>query len=115
MGDQAKHTPGPWGWEFHPRMRTKAIALVSGKVDVLLATGDDENSWANLASEADAALIAAAPELLGACQSAIEVIADAIMHGMPITPRVAGARNSLVTAIARAEGRDPNSSPPGPA
>jgi hypothetical protein len=36
-----------------------------------------------------------------ACEKALPVIANAIVHGMPVTPQVADARNSLCTALAR--------------
>lgn len=59
----SKHTPGPWGWENHP-YNGEPIALTGGNdTDVLLATGSGEQAWLQV-NEADARLIAAAPDLL---------------------------------------------------
>lgn len=67
--EQPKHTPAPWGWEHHPDLGTP-IALVSKETDVLLVTGDGSRAWAVI-SEADQALIAAAPDLLEAAMSVV--------------------------------------------
>lgn len=49
-----------------------------------------------------AALRALAVELAAAGEKSLSVVADAIMHGMPVTATVADARNSLCAALARA-------------
>lgn len=42
-------------------------------------------------------------DLLEACEALLPIVADAIVHGMPITPTVADARNIAVAAIAKAQ------------
>lgn len=40
-----------------------------------------------------------------ACRDLLAIVADAIIHGMPITPAVADARNRAVAALAKREER----------
>lgn len=67
-------TLGPWSWEYHPDVK-EPVALVANERDVLLATGDDGRSWIEISAE-DARLIAAAPDLLGACMAIMDVRDD---------------------------------------
>lgn len=57
-------TPGPWGWEFFD---TRRIALSNKTEDVLIVTADLNDHPLIDTSEANANLIAAAPDLLEAC------------------------------------------------
>lgn len=67
----AKHTPGPW-------QSTKCKAVVkSADYWAIIEEGDESAAWAiaeidcdREAAEANAKLIAAAPELLAACEAA---------------------------------------------
>lgn len=76
---QAKHTPGPWqatvgGWAvFGPDYRV---------ANVVAATTDAE-----LRHAANAVLIAAAPELLAACQQAERMLRVALDEGLDFPPR----------------------------
>lgn len=68
--EQAKHTPGPWildeyGPEF--TMRTVRGKSLGGGTEVAIIT---TGSYSDEVEEANARLIAAAPELLEACKQA---------------------------------------------
>ena len=99
-----KHTPGPWS----------VASYEAGKVVIEAHDGSDvaELIWCDKPGivemcKADAALIAAAPDLLAACKEAIAELTNA-RGGYPswnATPgRVQCALNLLRAAIARAEG-----------
>jgi hypothetical protein len=71
MSEQAKHTPGPWKF----RLRSKdGIGTYSNDIRVYYDGGDGSDWVADVGCELDpvrhanARLIAAAPELLVACQ-----------------------------------------------
>lgn len=74
--DKHKHTPGPWVWQpsdeygysalWNPDTRTEVVTT-SGRND-----GDNPITWmGEEMSEADALLIAAAPDLLAALRAMI--------------------------------------------
>lgn len=50
MSEKIKHTPGPWHWE-QLGDRHLPIALVSERADVVVATGDDDNSWLDVSAD----------------------------------------------------------------
>lgn len=104
-----KHTPGPWAvgvYESTDAFRsiaqhacvcdpeTLALIAVTGRAD-------------DRQSQVDADLIAAAPELLAACKSALTAMRQ-MRDGQPaawaemVTPEVATAWDSLKAAIAKA-------------
>ena len=93
-----KHTPGPWSTEYDGSIVMNR-QIVSGPIAP--ESADREEHAAN------AALIAAAPDLLAACKEAIAELTNA-RGGYPswnATPgRVQCALNLLRAAIARAEG-----------
>jgi hypothetical protein len=60
-----KHAPGPW----------MARQMLSGSWDIAAEDGDG-STIARTKDEANARLIAAAPDLLGACQSLIDLWAE---------------------------------------
>ncbi len=64
---ETRHTPGPWEWENHPHNGEPIALTGGGDTDVLLATGSSLQAWL-IVNEADSRLIAAAPDLLAACQ-----------------------------------------------
>lgn len=93
MSNQTKHTPGPWRVKDNGSMEGPHVY---GPVHPI-----DGGDYAPLAgykggalSEADARLIAAAPELLEACRQAAFAI-----------PTTHGAFETVRAAIAKAEGR----------
>ncbi len=77
------HTPGPWHWQYHP-IENGIVALASATNDVLLSTGNGDHSWGEV-SEANAKIIAAAPDLL----SALTATVAAMEHAKKLL-RVAG-------------------------
>lgn len=67
---EKKHTPGPWSAE-ECRSGFAVYAYKSG--DAVVRTEDDEGRYGTIANEANARLIAAAPELLEALIGVVKV------------------------------------------
>jgi hypothetical protein len=99
----SKHTPGPWTWdEPHPVSdelgdERHFWRLTGSSRDVLCATNDGDV----FVRGADARLIAAAPELLEACEGAAKTLG--IMAGAGDV-LAAVARYKLLETIAKARG-----------
>jgi hypothetical protein len=96
MNTQTQHTPGPWRVKFDE----------IGFVDIYRAHDDTAGSLNNYAvaesvqSDSDARLIAASPDLLAACESAL-----ALLTNPTAEPGDADAVTAmLLTAIAKAKG-----------
>lgn len=72
---EPKHAPGPWTFTDHGDRRHKEFAIISegGKIASVYAGFGAHFDWPT--SEANASLIAAAPDLLEALKMAIECIA----------------------------------------
>lgn len=94
----SKHTPGPWwqgflecGWGIAPGTTVQARCL-------LFVDRPSDDNGNILPSEADARLMTAAPELLAACHSAIN-----LMRGSGFT-ETAASLMQLKLAVAKAEG-----------
>ena len=93
------HTPGPW--KVLADTRTGAVDVWSGArfvctVGVPGASGDES-------IEPDAALIAAAPDLLAACKAALSLV-----ESLPYDPtdrQTLRINDQIEAAIAKAEGR----------
>lgn len=79
------HTPAPWLSTNH------GLTIKTGRGDIVCHVRSGENI------DADARLIAAAPELLAALKGFMNN--TSVVHGLPHTARAAAA------AIAKAEGR----------
>ena len=100
MTQTAKHTPGPWTAVTHEPEENISHAVVTGnnRAIPICKTG----RW-DLASAADTRLIAAAPDLLAACEAAIEdaspVNADYLSAGIIVTE---AAYDAMRAAIAKA-------------
>jgi hypothetical protein len=92
---ETKHTPGPWTAE----MGAGKGAWVKGSTGEwsALACGDTDES-----ANANAALIAAAPDLLSACRAALAAFDGSNIR---IAAEYVGAVGELRDAIAKAEGR----------
>jgi hypothetical protein len=99
----AKHTPGPWETGFHFGQRTLVLAKQRYPIcNTLTAPWGETNVWRE---EANARLIAAAPELLEALRACEKWIVDLAESGdagfwdASEAPEVIAAR----AAIAKAE------------
>lgn len=107
MDERPKHTPGPWRWEYSDEECTRPIALAGPGKDVILASEDATGPRAYV-SEADARLIAAAPDLYAACKASMTAIRETIRRPMGVQPDSATeALDLIATALDKAEGREP--------
>lgn len=90
-------TPGPWFWTEDTSGRSTSLRR-SGSGDVVVAPDNTPGEYAWLdVSEADASLIAAAPELLEALTALVNAVFN--MEGE------ADAMNDARAAIAKAHGK----------
>lgn len=89
--DGSRHTPGPWTWR-------EGYEGLDGVTEEVMSYADYENCWLTHgpSRDANAHLIAAAPELLEACQAAL---AWAALDGDGISEPT---RSLLMAAIAKA-------------
>ncbi len=115
-------TPGPWAIEYHPWPCPKngqgepnppaAFVGPSGSDDAIaLVFGHGDDPFDSPNQRANAALIAAAPDLLAAAKDAVDRIrayADVLKQSrIPYPLGLADAMTRLDTAIARATGGKP--------
>ena len=93
---EAKHTPGPWtqGWS----QNGVDCVWLDGKTEPAIGMGDDDD-WIDCGTEANARLIAAAPELLEALQAFTDV------YGVDDVKRWMTVRDNARAAIAKATGK----------
>lgn len=101
--NKTKHTPGPW---------TKDSALIRGTYASIIAQSTTSKAKCIIAhidsplgkgeAEANAHLIAAAPELLNACK-----LAQGLLDGLAMANiyRLGTVYNDLTVIIAKAEGK----------
>ncbi len=108
----ASHTPGPWEW-FHvgtiPGDGCLRLDAADGTNILITDKTDESLSWNPLPNDANAALIAAAPELLEALRGVLERFEKEYQHltdgehGTTKTiPEVKKAR-AAIAAITRAQ------------
>lgn len=98
----SKHTPGPWTWGKRRLAESPVGTLYGQSGSVVCDFGDDTEfypSAGELPSEADARLIAAAPDLLEALWAALGA-ANGLRLSSADFPRP-----QIEAAIAKAEGR----------
>jgi hypothetical protein len=98
------HTPGPW--RTSSNMREGYENVWSGNYRVA-KVGNHAGGCGFAEACADAALIAAAPDLLAACEACLDLVIESIVHGMPVTKEVAAARNNACAAISKARSVQP--------
>ncbi len=101
-----EHTPGPWTYREHLNDTFTILGrnLDAGKTGVPYS-GEELTVVFELEDEADARLIAAAPELLEACEDALGIIGAAI----GVVPNfqndlTLAAQTKLLATIAKATG-----------
>ncbi len=92
MKTKAEHTPGPW----HVGRKVRNQVYARDGLDII-AQCDTMSEATRVTEEANARLIAAAPDLLAAAQLALEAVADPADWNFQ-------ARPALVAAIAKARG-----------
>jgi hypothetical protein len=108
---EAKHTPGPWELDdVASNQRLGLPALVTAwddgageTTDIASISPDDENMWA------DAALIAAAPDMYVALRMAEQLVARGMAEGAYehcAAPKIGeSGLERISAALAKAEGR----------
>ena len=92
------HTPGPWDLDIEG-----SKWFIDGADELTVAYLDREGFREKGEIEANARLIAAAPELLAACKSALRALEDNLDPG----PMDSDAKTALRLVIAKTEGRTP--------
>ena len=98
-----KHTPGPWRVELHNKGTERGIESGPNWIaTVHRLLGDPDDITAEL--NANAALVAAAPELLEACKYIAEAFQEAGTKKLKLG-RDGDHFKALMSAIAKAEGR----------
>lgn len=104
MSNNERHTPSPWRWNdtYAARAGDQTMSLIGDDGHGILSCDGMENSPHRTA---DAALIAAAPELLEALKE-IERASTWCMHIECMEP-IGRLTDIARAAIARAEGREP--------
>lgn len=106
QGGETKHTPGPWRAEKHPQHDH----VHCSELWTIIAGEPDDCSDAEIAqviayeAEANARLIAAAPDLLAALQSAKDIMENEEWWHDPLDG-LYPTRFVIEEAIAKAEGR----------
>lgn len=102
----SKHTPGPWELRESAAAGRKVVASPRLGLIAILAEHDvGEAEW--IQDEANARLIAAAPDLLAACKALLPMAEDDLfqygggLHAGDSDPTILAAR----AAIAKAEGK----------
>lgn len=100
----ARHSPGPWTREPGQRFRHDESAGVKDATGIYCACALDRNRTDRDAEvEANARLIAAAPELLAACE-ALLIATDQLSETVVVEP-LASAEAAARAAIAKAKGQ----------
>jgi hypothetical protein len=100
---KSKHTPGPWRAQLHEDFEGQWGVVSTCEIEWLIAEaaphidGDPD--------EANARLIAAAPELLEALQALRRICADT--PAVERNPRFVTANSAALAAIAKAKGETP--------
>lgn len=106
---EAKFTPGPWELIAEPEL-TVVIASGEPRIDnkafgvALIPHGDGANAIPWETKEANARLIAAAPDLLAACQATVEMFDAMFSLFGPLQGREGSVRQMLVASISKATG-----------
>ena len=104
---QTQHTPGPWGCTHDPSIVDPLAKVTNGYI---VAAGTDKRNSRTLAvfsecpNEANARLIAAAPQLLEAMVEFVRITGDPDWtYGHPISAPWKAARREAIAAIKAAK------------
>ena len=100
--NNTQHTPGPWKVNANVGKRGE-IGVVADAAPCVIAHGMSEKHWPEIA-QANAQLIAAAPELLNALE-AVLYAADTMAAHAIVTGRFDAMRDKARQAIAKARGQ----------
>ena len=100
----SKHTPGPWQTIEVGEFTTKLVVADSQGVSVLTVVDEEGTKFGAVYSEADADLIAAAPEMLEALRKAVVLLAGVCVHSPEWEPHK--TYYAVSAAIAKATGCD---------
>jgi len=90
------HTPGPW-----KAMKTEHGWHVGPQPDGVCSIWDNTDSATHATQEANARLLAAAPDLLEACEAIADAMSDAQPGGLA---RIRRALKQVADTIAKAKG-----------
>jgi hypothetical protein len=92
-----------WGMGgAQPRFRDGKDLMQKASDFAVVAPGREHHeSWFRLVDHPDARLMESAPELLDSVNVLFELLAESIAHGMPVTERVADARNKAAELLKR--------------
>ena len=110
MSDK-KHTPGPWEVRADPSHYDSFTTVVAGSGEqrkgMLRELIVEIGGWAGIeTAEANARLIAAAPDLLAACQRLVTLIDESDQWSDVVSGTAMGEIvNEARTAVAKAEGK----------
>ena len=110
MSDK-KHTPGPWEVRADPSHYDSFTTVVAGSGEqrkgMLREMIVEIGGWAGIeTAEANARLIAAAPDLLAACQRLVTLIDESDQWSDVVSGTAMGEIvNEARTAVAKAEGK----------
>ena len=96
-----KHTPGPWH-----ALPARTGFYVQSENDIIVDTADQNARYGTIDNEANANLIAAAPELLVALE-AVEIAATMGFASAEILRHDSAIRKGIRAAIAKAKGEQP--------
>lgn len=96
MGENVKHTPGPWTFGFESVDPEWAVVTIKGGLVVANVNADHRQN-------ANARLISAAPDLFEALKAALPFIEEGF-RGFGDPDREGHALELMLAAIAKAEG-----------
>lgn len=103
MTNETKHTPGPWHVESDDTIRSKDFSSIMmgdyrGVIVASVEPGHAGRDHARPEAAANAALIAAAPELLEACEALSKWFDGSTVPMRDYNPTVAQARAAIAAA-----------------
>lgn len=92
------HTPGPWAYKLDEDCRNLSVTTAYAPTEIVGGCGCCDSPW--VSCEADARLIAAAPDLLEALEEIVKEYCENPDNGRTLRWAIDGAKE----AIAKAKG-----------